>query len=133
MHQFVSAIKRFAARLTRRKSRTSLKTAMKSADDTIHRRFRAIRRISIADILKLESLLRLRLFNDNQIIIIKKSMLSHKASLGIYLTLAQRCMFSLLLSMGIASAFPPAPYYTLYGVVRDQVGQTVTEIGRAHV
>jgi hypothetical protein len=27
---------------------------------------------------------------------------------------------------GITHAFPPAPYYTLYGVVRDQVGQTVT-------
>jgi hypothetical protein len=31
--------------------------------------------------------------------------------------------------MGIARAFPPAPYYTLYGVVRDQVGQTVTAQG----
>jgi len=28
-----------------------------------------------------------------------------------------------------AHAFPPAPYYTLYGVVRDQVGQTVTAEG----
>ena len=26
-------------------------------------------------------------------------------------------------------AFPPAPYYTLYGMVRDQVGQTVTAEG----
>jgi hypothetical protein len=32
-------------------------------------------------------------------------------------------------SGGIASAFPPAPYYTLYGMVRDQVGQTVTAEG----
>ena len=31
--------------------------------------------------------------------------------------------------MGIASAFPPAPYYTLHGMVRDQVGQTVTAEG----
>jgi hypothetical protein len=31
--------------------------------------------------------------------------------------------------MGIASAFPPAPYYTLYGMVRDQVGQTVMAEG----
>ncbi|MFN5963077.1 MAG: hypothetical protein ACK5CW_16495, partial [Verrucomicrobiota bacterium] len=30
---------------------------------------------------------------------------------------------------GVAHAFPPAPYYTLYGVVRDQVGQTVTAEG----
>ena len=30
---------------------------------------------------------------------------------------------------GTAQAFPPAPYYTLYGVVRDQVGQTVTAEG----
>ncbi|MFZ9941713.1 MAG: hypothetical protein ACO3F7_06135, partial [Luteolibacter sp.] len=30
---------------------------------------------------------------------------------------------------GIASAFPPAPYYTLYGMVRDQVGQTITAEG----
>jgi hypothetical protein len=26
-------------------------------------------------------------------------------------------------------AFPPAPYYTLYGIVRDQVGQTLTAEG----
>ena len=37
--------------------------------------------------------------------------------------------FSGLLFSGVASAFPPAPYYTLYGVVRDQVGQTVTAEG----
>ena len=30
---------------------------------------------------------------------------------------------------GIASAFPPAPYYTLHGMVRDQIGQTVTAEG----
>lgn len=34
-----------------------------------------------------------------------------------------------LLGTGVAWAFPPAPYYTLYGVVRDQVGQTVTAQG----
>jgi hypothetical protein len=28
-----------------------------------------------------------------------------------------------------ARAFPPAPYYTLYGIVRDQVGQTITAQG----
>lgn len=33
------------------------------------------------------------------------------------------------LSGGVAHAFPPAPYYTLHGVVRDQVGQTVTAEG----
>ena len=33
----------------------------------------------------------------------------------------------LLLSFGASAyAFPPAPYYTLYGMVRDQVGQVVT-------
>ena len=26
-------------------------------------------------------------------------------------------------------AFPPAPHYTLYGIVRDQVGQRVTAEG----
>ncbi|MCX8496763.1 MAG: hypothetical protein ORN51_11325, partial [Akkermansiaceae bacterium] len=26
-------------------------------------------------------------------------------------------------------AFPPAPYYTLFGIVRDQVGQTITAEG----
>jgi hypothetical protein len=35
----------------------------------------------------------------------------------------------LLLATGVAGAFPPAPYYTLYGMVRDQVGQTVTAEG----
>lgn len=34
-----------------------------------------------------------------------------------------------LLCTGIASAFPPAPYYTLFGMVRDQVGQTITAEG----
>lgn len=34
-----------------------------------------------------------------------------------------------LLGSGTADAFPPAPYYTLYGVVCDQVGQTVTAEG----
>jgi len=33
------------------------------------------------------------------------------------------------LSGTVASAFPPAPYYTLYGMVRDQVGQTLTSEG----
>lgn len=37
--------------------------------------------------------------------------------------------FALLLVTGAASAFPPAPYYTLYGMVRDQVGQTVRAEG----
>ncbi|MEY4246339.1 MAG: hypothetical protein RLZZ245_3924, partial [Verrucomicrobiota bacterium] len=37
--------------------------------------------------------------------------------------------FALLFATGIASAFPPAPYYTLYGMVRDQVGQTVNAEG----
>ena len=41
----------------------------------------------------------------------------------------RRLALTLLLVTGIASAFPPAPYYTLYGMVRDQVGQTVTAEG----
>jgi hypothetical protein len=35
----------------------------------------------------------------------------------------------LLVVVSRAAAFPPAPYYTLYGIVRDQVGQTVTAEG----
>ena len=34
-----------------------------------------------------------------------------------------------LLGSGVAAAFPPAPSYALYGMVRDQVGQTVTAEG----
>jgi hypothetical protein len=34
-----------------------------------------------------------------------------------------------LCGAGFGWAFPPAPYYTLYGMVRDQVGQTVTAEG----
>jgi hypothetical protein len=34
-----------------------------------------------------------------------------------------------LMSGGSAQAFPPAPSYNLYGMVRDQVGQTVTAEG----
>ncbi len=40
-----------------------------------------------------------------------------------------RLAFALMLVTGSASAFPPAPYYTLFGMVRDQVGQTVTAEG----
>ena len=35
----------------------------------------------------------------------------------------------LVLAASSLRAFPPAPYYTLYGMVRDQVGQTVTAEG----
>jgi hypothetical protein len=34
-----------------------------------------------------------------------------------------------LLGSGVAAAYPPAPSYALYGMVRDQVGQTVTAEG----
>lgn len=34
-----------------------------------------------------------------------------------------------LCGVGLARAFPPAPYYTIYGMVRDQVGQTITANG----
>ena len=60
--------------------------------------------------------------NAPQIITLKSSMLFNKTTLGTYLKPALRWLFSVLLAMGIASAFPPAPYYTLYGMVRDQVG-----------
>ena len=35
----------------------------------------------------------------------------------------------LLVVVSTTAAFPPAPYYTLYGMVRDQVGQTITAEG----
>jgi hypothetical protein len=35
----------------------------------------------------------------------------------------------LLLLTTLSQAFPPAPYYSLFGMVRDQVGQTVTAEG----
>ena len=35
----------------------------------------------------------------------------------------------LLLAASLAEAFPPAPYHTLYGMVRDQVGQAVAAEG----
>lgn len=38
-------------------------------------------------------------------------------------------MAGLLLITRIAIAFPPAPYYTIHGFVRDQVGQAVTAEG----
>ncbi len=34
-----------------------------------------------------------------------------------------------LLSASTLTAFPPAPYYTLFGMVRDQVGQAITAQG----
>ena len=40
-----------------------------------------------------------------------------------------QALFGFLLIAGTASAFPPAPYCTLYGIVRDQVGQRVTAEG----
>ncbi len=41
------------------------------------------------------------------------------------------CMFAAALfpTAPRATAFPPSPYYTLYGVVRDQVGNTLTASG----
>ena len=36
---------------------------------------------------------------------------------------------ALLASSPLAWAFPPAPYYTLFGLVRDQVGQTIRAEG----
>jgi hypothetical protein len=40
------------------------------------------------------------------------------------------CLFALwFFIVGIASAFPPAPYYILYGIVRDDVGQTISAAG----
>ena len=42
----------------------------------------------------------------------------------------QRLFIALLcLISGGLQAFPPAPYYTLFGTVRDQVGQTLTAEG----
>ena len=40
-----------------------------------------------------------------------------------------KLLLLLLLLASSSQAFPPAPYYTLFGVVRDQVGQTVTAEG----
>jgi len=39
------------------------------------------------------------------------------------------CLVVFFFSCAAAMAFPPAPHYTLYGIVRDQVGQTVTAEG----
>ena len=38
-------------------------------------------------------------------------------------------LFLLLLAVSSVQAFPPAPYYTLFGIVRDQVGQRITVPG----
>ena len=46
------------------------------------------------------------------------------------MTLPLRLGFALfLLAASSSTAFPPAPYYTLYGTVRDQVGQTLNVEG----
>jgi hypothetical protein len=44
---------------------------------------------------------------------------------------ASRLLWVALWAMSVSSvhAFPPAPYYTIYGMVRDQVGQAVTAEG----
>lgn len=49
-----------------------------------------------------------------------------RLSLLLRLTLMAGCIFA---GSHTAWAFPPAPYYTLYGTVRDQVGQTITAEG----
>jgi hypothetical protein len=50
--------------------------------------------------------------------------------MNIHLKCIARCPALLVLLVGgVAQAFPPAPYYTLYGMVRDQAGQTVTAEG----
>jgi hypothetical protein len=40
-----------------------------------------------------------------------------------------KSLLCFLAAFSWVQAFPPAPYYTLYGMVRDQVGQTVTAEG----
>ena len=46
---------------------------------------------------------------------------------------SHHCLLSLLVLVAFSSvsllAFPPAPHYTLYGMVRDQVGQSITAEG----
>ena len=58
--------------------------------------------------------------------------MSYYVALGWRFLIRHSCgclaLASLLIS-GTASASPPAPYYTLYGMVRDQVGQIVTAEG----
>ena len=50
--------------------------------------------------------------------------------MNIHLKCIARCPALLaLLVGGVAQAFPPAPYSTLYGMGRDQAGQTVTAEG----
>lgn len=50
--------------------------------------------------------------------------------MNVHLKCIARCPGLLALIVGgVAQAFPPAPYYTLYGMVRDQVGQTVSAEG----
>jgi hypothetical protein len=48
---------------------------------------------------------------------------------GIISSFRSPALVLLFMIYGIVSAFPPAPYYTLYGMVRDQVGQTITADG----
>ncbi|MFN0080476.1 MAG: hypothetical protein ACKVY0_28755 [Prosthecobacter sp.] len=38
-------------------------------------------------------------------------------------------LIACLISVADGWSFPPAPYYTIYGMVRDQVGQTITAEG----
>ncbi len=40
-----------------------------------------------------------------------------------------RCGLLFWLLIGVARAFPPSPSYTIYGVVRDQVGATLRVVG----
>lgn len=55
-----------------------------------------------------------------------------KVTLSLFARVPSRCVGAfLLLFYGIAGAFPPAPTYTLFGMVRDQAGQTVTAEGAA--
>ena len=50
-----------------------------------------------------------------------------------YHSLALRCLCSLLLGTGVARAFPPAPYYTIYGDVRDEYGMLLPAEGTSVV
>ncbi len=47
----------------------------------------------------------------------------------VFLKMTKFCVIFSALFFSVVQAFPPAPYYTLHGVVRDQVGQTVTAEG----
>src|SRR5436190_11003627 len=61
--------------------------------------------------------------------VLRRRPLSNVSHLPCLMKTICKSLLLLLLAASGAQAFPPAPYYTLYGIVRNQVGEAISAEG----